>query len=101
MTYCNDVLEYIQMSTSTKDKIDKINAIIDVLYDSMLAGALKEGIEEYRLDDGQTTIKTVFRSVTSINTAIDGLERQRNRLIAQTTGRETRLRDGNVKYCGL
>jgi hypothetical protein len=89
--------DYIKCATSTQDKIEKINQIIDALEDSILEGALKANIEEYSLNDGQTTIKTVFRDISSIETAITALERRKNRLINKCVGYRYGLQDGKVQ----
>lgn len=90
-------IDYIRCSTDTTDKIARIDAIIAALEDSMLAGALKANIEEYSLDDGQTKIKTVFRSVKDIEDAIKALEGRKNRLINNCVGYRYGLQDGKVQ----
>lgn len=91
------VIDFIRCSTDTTDKIARIDAIIEALEDSMLAGALKANIEEYSLDDGQTKIKTVFRDVKSIEGAITALTRRKNRLINNCVGYRYGLQDGKVR----
>ena len=93
-TYCVD---YIRCSTSTQDKITRINTIIELLEDSILSGKLKGHINEYSLNNGQTTIKTVFNSVKDIEDAITSLERRKQRLINSCVGHRYGLQDGKVR----
>ena len=92
-----DISTYIGCSQDIKDKIARIDAIIELLEDSELKGAGKAHIEEYKLNDGQTRIETVFRDPSAIEKAILALERRRNRLKNQCAGYRYGLIDGNVK----
>ena len=96
MPYYLNFVQYINCSSDTKEKIARINAIIALLEDAELNGAGKANIEEYRLDDGQTTIKTVYRDIASIEKTIFLLERRRTKLQNQCVGFRYGLQDGNV-----
>ena len=61
---------YINCSSDTEEKIARINAIILQLENAELNGAGRANIEEYRLDDGQTIIKTIYRDLASIEKTI-------------------------------
>lgn len=90
-------IDYIRCASNTREKIDRINAIIEALEDSMLKGALKANIEEYSLDDGQTKIKEVFRDITQIENSITALTRRKNRLINSCVGYRYGLQDGKTR----
>lgn len=82
---------YIQSCKTAKEKIVALEAIIDALLLSALDAASSAGIDEYSLDDGQTKIKTKYRSVTAIKEAIDGFTTLKNMYISQINGRHIRL----------
>lgn len=44
-------------------------------------------VEEYRLDDGQVTIKTIYRDTVSIAKAIDRFQSLQNKCLNQLNGR--------------
>lgn len=95
MATYDTITSYISCSESVKEKIAKIDSIIEALEDAELASAISSGdIEEYSLDDGQTKIKSVIRSAESIEKAILALERRKNRLLnTNCIGRVIKLRD--------
>ena len=74
-------------------KIVKIDAMIEALLDLALSAAGKRDIAEYRLDDGQTKIKTEFRGLSAILRAIDDYEKLRQRYFNRLNGRTMQLRD--------
>lgn len=95
-TYIN-IIDYIGCNQNTIEKIARIDAIIEALEDSLLLLAANSDVEEYRLDDGQTVIKTIFRDPALIEDAIDKLQKRRTRLINRCHGYRYNLTDGNVK----
>lgn len=71
---------YIQSATTIEEKIAKIDEIIDALYEQMLKLAqTNTPINEYMLNDGQTIVKGIYRTSTSIVNTINILTMQRNR----------------------
>ena len=82
----NEIL-YIQSATSLENRLERINNVIGALELLLLENIGNSGISEYNLDDGQIKIKTLYRSVTSISSAIDALEKQKQRLLNQLNGR--------------
>ena len=84
---------YIQSKTEKKAKIAAIEIIIDLLLTTAAKAALSEDVTEYWLDDGQTKIKTVRRSVAAITKSIEDLRRLQNVYNNEITGRVTILRD--------
>lgn len=84
---------YIEIATTLKDKIAKIDAVITALETSALTAAGKGAIQEYSLDDGQTKIRTVYRNAKEVADSISAFETIRQRYINQLNGRMTRLVD--------
>ncbi len=85
---------YIQSGQTLEEKICKIEAIIDALEDSVLAQVeLGQDVSEYNLDDGQTKIRTVNRSVLEIKRMIDGYEQLLQRYANRLNGHVVRLVD--------
>lgn len=88
---------YILSADSQEEKIVKVGQIIDALLDMSIKAAATGNFEEYNIDDGQTKIKTIYRSVSEITAAILAYELIQQRLIArlnnQLNGRVKRLVD--------
>jgi hypothetical protein len=97
MAYYTNFVEYINCSTTVKEKIARINAIIEALEDAELEAAVNAGTEEYWFDDGQTKVKAINRDIGSIEKTIQALIRRRTRLINGCIGYRYGLMDGNVK----
>ena len=75
--------DYLTSSDDLKEQIQLIDDIIAAMRVSLLRGAAKADIQEYQLNDGQTIIRTNYRSLNEVQTAIFSLYRQRNLLIQQ------------------
>jgi len=88
---------YVSSCASLQAKITAIDNIISALLTTALVAVGKGDISEYSLDDGQTKIKTVYRSASEITTAVENFERIKqlyiNQLDNNRTGRRTRLVD--------
>ena len=84
---------YINDATTTEDKINRIEVIITALLDSMLEAAANQDITEYRLDDSQTKVQTIYRSADQIRKSIEGLEALIEMYKAKVQGRIIRLMD--------
>lgn len=84
---------YISTSTSLRDRIVKIDQVIDALHETMLKAATNDNISEYSLNDGQTTIRTMYRGIDQIEKSIMGLERIKQMYFNQLNGRVIRLVD--------
>lgn len=85
MTY-DSFYAYYRSASSDADKLVRIDAIINALYDSALKGAEKADIQRYELDSGQTRIETNYRSLKAIGEAIDTFEKIYNRLYYRLNG---------------
>ncbi len=93
MVQYDSEFEYIESKTDARSKITAIDAIISLLLTSAAKAALSEDVTEYWLDDGQTKIKTVRRSVAAITASIASLRQLRQSYIQTLNGRVTILRD--------
>lgn len=94
MVFFENCSVYISSRTTLEAKIAAIDAIITALYAQMLVLATQDSpVQEYLLNDGQTTIKAMYRSEASISKTIDILNKQRNELINQLNGRVVRMVD--------
>lgn len=66
---------YIENGTTIQDRIARIDAVIDALLTTAIKAAAKDGISEYSLNDGQTTIKTVLKGSDSVAASIAAYRR--------------------------
>lgn len=93
MIYFDSADLYIEKASTLRDKILRVNAIIDALETQALKAAANENITEYSLNDGQTTIRTVYRSSAEVERSINAFERIKQRYINQLNSRGMRLMD--------
>lgn len=84
---------YIDGATSIKDKIVRIDSIINALLITAAESASTDNIEEYQLDDGQTKIKTIYRGTDAIFKSIKSFETLREMYRNKLNGRVFRLVD--------
>lgn len=85
---------YIVCSTSTQERLARIEAVIIALENQALIAAGDSNISEYSLNDGQVTIRTAYRSPDSIAKAINVYEAMYQRLFNRCGGLNiVRLRD--------
>ena len=94
MVLYDSEFDYIESKSDARSKITAIDAIISALLTSAAKAALSEDVQEYWLDDGQTKIKTVRRSVASITKSISELRKLKQTYMAQINGRIISLRGG-------
>lgn len=85
--------DYLSSATTIKEKISKINEIIAVLEESALKSATRQHIDEYWLDDGQTRIKTVYRSMDEVVNGLFALNKLKEIYTNKLKGRIVRLVD--------
>jgi basic membrane lipoprotein Med (substrate-binding protein (PBP1-ABC) superfamily) len=91
---------YIDSATSLQDKITRIDAVIDGLLTSALKAAGTGNVSEYGLNDGQTQIKTVYRSVSEVMKSIEAFEALKQLYVNRLNGRVVRLMDSkNFRTC--
>lgn len=86
-------LAYLESKTGAKEKIIAIDLLIDQLLLTAAKAALQEHVSEYWIDDGQSKIKTIRRSVGSITKSINDLRALKQSYIQILNGRVTILRD--------
>ena len=86
-TYYGDFADYLEANDIKLSRLEKIRQIKDALYDAMLRFSLKKPeVEEYHFNDGQTIIRTKYRSIAEMQNAIDALTKDEQRLINSNTG---------------
>lgn len=84
---------YITSCSDLRERIRRIDVIIDSLLNSSLETALSDDKQEYWLDDGQVKVKVVRRSAAESTNAIKQLESIKNIYLNQLNGRMVRLID--------
>lgn len=89
----NSAYDYISQATTYKDKIAKLDLIIEALEDSVLQAAGQSHITEYDLNDGQTRIKAAYRSPKEVADSINAFEQMRERYKNKLHGPRVRLVD--------
>ncbi|MBC7486095.1 MAG: hypothetical protein H7282_05035 [Cytophagaceae bacterium] len=77
---------YIESATTIRDRIDKIQLIIDALFTSALESAANAGIQQYSLNDGQTVISEGYKDPASVMNAIRIYEQMKKHYIRQLNG---------------
>lgn len=85
---------YIDSATSLRDKICRIDDIIDALLNTALESAASDNLTEYMLDDGQTKIKAVYKGTDAVLRSIKVLETTKQIYVNRLNGRTIRLVDG-------
>lgn len=84
---------YIEEASGMKEKIVRIDDVINGLLHSALKSAETGNIGEYSLDDGQTKIRTVYKDVAQIYASINAFEKLKQTYVNRLNGRVTRLFD--------
>jgi hypothetical protein len=83
-----------ECGSDLKERVRRINLIIDALETSALDAASNAGITGYNLDDGQTKINQTYRSPEEITRSIVAFESIKQRYINKINGSVVRLVDG-------
>jgi hypothetical protein len=86
---------YIESATDVKDKIKRIDAIINALISTALKAAATGNVTEYMLDDGQTKISSTYRNPLEVQRSITAFETIKQQYINQLHGRTFRLVDSS------
>lgn len=94
MTTFDSAAIYIDSCTTIRAKITAIDAIIAALLTTAAKAAAKDNILEYNLDDGQTKIRSAYRSTAEVFQSINNFERLKQLYVNQLNGRVFRLVDG-------
>lgn len=66
---------YIEDASELKLKIERIDIILNGLYDALQNSLTKTHLLEYQIDDGQSRIRTAYRSVADMEKGILGFEK--------------------------
>lgn len=92
----NSVADYLQSAEDMKDRIKKIDTVIAGMYLALEKAIASGHIQEYHIDDGQSRIRTIYRSVPDIEKGILGFEKLRVLYESKLGGRVINLRDHNA-----
>jgi len=84
---------YIASKQSAREKIQAIDEIINQLLITAADAATKDNIEEYQINDGQTTIRTRYKNGKAIMASIQEFETLKTYYQNQINGSMTRLVD--------
>lgn len=91
---------YITKASTLKEKVRRLDLVIDALLDAAIASAAagEGGKQGYELQDGQMTIKLQYRSSAAVSEAIMGFERVKEFYVNKLNGHRVRLVDGRSIY---
>jgi hypothetical protein len=84
--------DYITKPSDLLVRINRIQAIIDTFENAIVANATSAHLQEYSLDDGQSKIKTGYRSMKELTDGLMGLDLLLQRLVV----RYNKLNNGSV-----
>lgn len=101
MIICKSEREFVESCTTLEARIAAIDAIIEAMLLTATTAAGNENISEYWLNDGQTQIKTVYRSSAMLMSAVTAWQRMRNYYANQKGGRVTRFMDAKNFPSGI
>ena len=87
--------DYLSTAKSVEEKIVKIDVLIDGLFDAMTKAIASGEIQEYHIDDGQSRIRTIYRSVPDLMKGMHQYETMRALYANKLCGRVTVLKDFN------
>lgn len=93
MIFYNSAAIFIDCATSLKDKITKIDLVIDALFTNALKAAANDNITEYSLNDGQTIIRTEYRGAQAVMKSITAFETLKQLYVNRLNGRVVRMVD--------
>jgi hypothetical protein len=91
------VEEYVSSCSDLQEELAAINAIMASMRAAMLKASTTGHFEQYRFDDGQTKIETIYRDPVALEKSYEGLRRQKKIIMADINnnraGRVHRLID--------
>ena len=89
----SSIADYLGTCQSNDAKIIAIDAIIDSMLTAAATAAESGHLDEYQYDDGHVKIRTKYRSVSQIVTAINSFNQLKQLYINRKTGRMIKLMD--------
>lgn len=90
------VSQYVECKSTLREKIIAIENIILAMELKLLESVDSANYSEYSMNDGQMTVKTLYRSPKDVTAGIQGLEILKQRYVNRYNGRKTVLRGGNL-----
>lgn len=85
---------YVESKKTAREKIIAIDAIIDALLSTALKAASAGDVTEFSLDDGQSKVKTIFRSPMEVMKSIEAFKMLKQEYMNTVNGRVMRMIDG-------
>lgn len=95
VVYYDSTQIFIESATSLKEKIAKLDLVINALLDVALSSAETDNIKEYSLDSGQTKIKTTYNGSAEVFKAIENYEKMKTYYTNKINGFGFRLVDSS------
>lgn len=90
------ISHYFEEKSKILGKVDTYDLLIEGLEKAILESTVSGHLVQYEMDDGQMKVRTMFRKVSDLVTAMEGLQRLRQGYINRYNGRVTRLTGGNL-----
>lgn len=90
------IADYICDGTVAKTRLAKIQECIDALMDAQLKAISNSDVQELTFNDGQTVIKTAFRSPEAMARMMHELEKQKAYIFNNCMGRVQTMRQFNT-----
>jgi hypothetical protein len=84
---------YLESATTSKDKVARIDTLINSMYDAADKAALTGTVDSYSIDDGQSKINTKYKGVDAIIEQIKNLEKLKIMYLNRINGRVMTLKD--------
>jgi hypothetical protein len=91
--YYDSEAVYVLSQTDALSKIAAIDNCIDVLLTSVLLSVGQATTQEYMLNDGQSIIKTIYRSPDQVIKSVSTLRMLRQQYINDVNPRQVRMVD--------
>lgn len=87
---------YFEEKSKLIGKVETYDILIEGLENAILESTVSGHLVQYELDDGQLKVRTMYRSIKDMITAMNGLMMLRQRYINKYNGAVTVLRGGNL-----
>ena len=99
VTTFDNIGYYLEGADTILERIRRIDQVLLALENAAITSAMGQHIDEYWLDDGQSKIKTIYRSSHDIEKSITAFDKIKQRYLNRLNGRTINLRDSrSIKY---
>jgi hypothetical protein len=90
------ISHYFEEKSKLLGKVATYDLIIEGLERAMLESTVSGHLVQYELDDGQMKVRSNFRKISDLVSAMQGLQKLRQGYINRHNGRVSVLRGGNL-----